>query len=91
MLRNTCAGFKELNTFGEMARIHVTESMDGSDDHMELTFDEDTKEGLHRLTAVLDEAVEISFGALSRGAVKPGEEYGDHEKPPDGLWSNATM
>lgn len=75
-LRNTCAGIKELNTFGQVARINVTESANGSDDHLELVFDEGTKEGSHQTTTTPAKAVAVSFGALSRRAVKSGDLYG---------------
>ena len=43
---------------------------------MELVFEGDTKEGSLHTIIMPSEAVEVSFGSLSHGAVKVGEVYG---------------
>ena len=76
MLSNTCAGIKEPRTFAHVARIRVAKTGNGPDDHLELVFEEDTKEGPHHTIIMPSEAVEVSFGSLSHGAVEVGEVYG---------------
>lgn len=76
MLSNTCAGIKEPRTFAHVARIRVAKTGNGPDDHLESVFEEDTKEGPHHTIIMPSEAVELSFGSLSHGAVKVGEVYG---------------
>lgn len=76
ILRNTCAGIKEPRMFAHVARIRVAKTGNGPDDHLELVFMEDTKEGPHHTIIMPSEAVELSFGSLSHGAVKVGEVYG---------------
>lgn len=75
-LNNTCAGIKELTTFGQVARIHVTKSGRGSDEHLELIFDEDIDKRVHQTTSMPSEAVAVSFGALSPQAANSVDLYG---------------
>ncbi len=72
-LRNTCAGIKQLRTFGEVARVRVAKSEAGSDGHLELVFEDGTEEGP---AAAPRGAVKTSFGALTNHAVSTGKEYG---------------
>ena len=76
MLSNPCVGIKEPRTSAHVARIRVVKTGNGLDDHLELVFEEDTKEGPHRTIIMPSEAVEVSFGSLSHSAVKMGEVYG---------------
>ena len=89
-LGNTCAGIKQLQTYGQVARIRVANDHsdgDGSGRHLELMIDKSPKKnGFHPITTTATatamaiasgRSVDVVFGALSARPVEVDKVYGE--------------